>query len=161
MNGAYCLTRRKDMLDALRHPGLSAKLTPTRAVSTLGRRMVEDHMVPLVCQPPEHTQIRRILQPFFAPRALGDLLPSLQTQATVLVDGAFRMGRCEAMRDVAVAFPAGALLTLLGLPLRERDTLLKLRDGVNAGVRSPRQVRSGAPLEVRAGRLSGQGDCGQ
>ncbi|UQX09296.1 cytochrome P450 [Candidatus Mycobacterium methanotrophicum] len=127
INGSHCPTRRDDMLEALRNPALSARMN-------VARRRPWDLMVPLMCDPPEHTGIRRILQPLFTPRGLAGLQPALQSQAAALIGDVATRGRCEAMRDIAVPFPAQAVLTRLGLPLGDRDWLADVRDAVNSGV---------------------------
>jgi cytochrome P450 len=118
MNGAYYLTRRDDVLRALRDPAL---FSSKKAFDILGSPLP---LVPIAYDPPEHTRFRHILQPFFAPNVLAGLLPSLQQQAIDIVDAAGAQGQCEVMADIAIPYPSQVFLTLFGLPLEDRDRLI-------------------------------------
>ncbi|MGI9164683.1 MAG: cytochrome P450 [Mycobacterium sp.] len=126
MNGSYYLTRRDDVLQALRDPVL---FSSKRAFDMLGSPLP---LVPLAYDPPEHTRIRRILQPFFAPNVLAQILPSLQQQAIAIVDGVTAHGRCEAVADIAIPYPSQVFLTLFGLPLEDRDRLISWKNAIIA-----------------------------
>jgi len=65
MNGYYYVTRREDVLAALRNPKVfSSRLALQPPGSPLP-------VVPLAFDPPEHTRYRKILQPYFSPHALS------------------------------------------------------------------------------------------
>src|ERR1700737_1422151 len=60
MNGYYYLTRREDVLAALRNPKVfSARLALQPPGSPIP-------VIPLGFDPPEHTRYRKVLQPFFS-----------------------------------------------------------------------------------------------
>lgn len=105
VNGwCYYITRRADVLAALRNPALSAYREPFAGCPV--------EMVPISATGAEHARYRRILQPFFSPRALGEL--PLREQAVALVDAVAGQGQCDVMADIAVPYPCQVLLTLLG-----------------------------------------------
>jgi cytochrome P450 len=124
MNGWYYFTRRDDVLDALRNPEL---FSSKKAFDTLGSPLP---LVPIAFDPPEHTRFRKILQPFFSPHTLSELLPSLQRQAVEIVEAATATGECEAMSQIAIPYPSQVFLTLFGLPLADRDRLIGWKDAV-------------------------------
>jgi cytochrome P450 len=124
MNGWYHLTRRDDVLDALRHPELYSS---RKAFDMLGSPLP---LVPIAFDPPEHTRFRKILQPFFSPHTLSAMLPSLQRQAIEIVEAATATGECEVMSQIAVPYPSQVFLTLFGLPLADRDRLVHWKDAV-------------------------------
>src|ERR1700751_4402847 len=69
MHGAYYLTRREDVLAALRQPNLfSAHL----ALQPPGSPVP---VLPSAFDPPEHTRYGKILQPYFSPQTLGQAQP--------------------------------------------------------------------------------------
>ncbi len=123
------LTRSDDIREALRNPALSARVIKPSST----RLMAVIPTVPFICDPPEHTRIRRILQPFLGPKALAELLPDLQAQAAGLVAAVAVRGRCEVMRDIAHPFPMTVYAALLGLPLKDRDRLLGFRGAIRSG----------------------------
>ncbi|OBK46291.1 cytochrome [Mycobacterium gordonae] len=123
MNGSYYLTRREDVLTALRSPGLfSSRLLqpPTNPLPVL----------PLSFDPPEHTRYRRILQPYFSPHALSKSWPVLQHHAAAMIAELADRGRCEVMADFARLFPFQVFLDLYGLPLEDRDRLIAWKDSI-------------------------------
>ena len=126
MNGWYYLTRRDDVLAALRDPGV---FSSKRAFDLLASPLP---LVPVAFDPPEHTRFRKILQPFFSPHTLSALLPSLQNQAVDIIEAAAARGKCDAMADIAIPYPSQVFLTLFGLPLEDRDRLIAWKDAVIA-----------------------------
>lgn len=126
MDGWYYLTHRDDVLTALRNPEL---FSSKKAFDELGSPLP---LVPISFDPPEHTRFRRILQPFFSPHTLKDMLPSLQKQAIDIVDAAAAKGSCDVMADMAIPYPSQVFLTLFGLSLDDRDRLIAWKDDVIA-----------------------------
>lgn len=122
----YYITRRDDVLAALRDPEL---FSSEKATAMLGSPLP---LVPLAFDPPEHTRYRHILQPFFSPSALKGLLPSLQEQITEIVADIATKGECDVVADLAIPYPSQVFLALFGLPLAERDRLVAWKDAVIA-----------------------------
>ncbi|MBI2702864.1 cytochrome [Mycobacterium gordonae] len=123
MNGSYYLTRREDVLAALRNPGVfSSRLLqpPTNPLPVL----------PLSFDPPEHTRYRKILQPYFSPHGLSESRPVLQRHATAMIAELARRGQCEVMTDFAPLYPFQVFLDLYGLPLADRDMLIGWKDSI-------------------------------
>ena len=126
MDGWYYLTRREDVLTALRDPNT---FSSKKAFDALGSPLP---LVPISFDPPEHTRFRKILQPFFSPHTLKDMLPSLQKQAISIVEAAAATHECDVMADIAIPYPSQVFLTLFGLPLKDRDRLIAWKDNVIA-----------------------------
>src|SRR6195952_5300417 len=123
MNGYYYLTRRDDVLAALRNPRVfsNSVLQPPRNPLPV---------LPLAFDPPQHTRYRKILQPFFSPQALSKARPVLQRHATEMIGAIAGRGECEAMADFARLYPFQAFLDLYGLPLEDRDLLITWKDAI-------------------------------
>ena len=131
IDGWYYLSHREDVLDALRNPEL---FSSKKAFDVLGAPLP---LVPISFDPPEHTRFRKILQPFFSPHTLNEMLPSLQKQAIEIVDDIATKGECEVVADLAIPYPSQVFLTLFGLPLEDRDRLIAWKDSVIALAESP------------------------
>jgi cytochrome P450 len=131
IDGWYYLSHREDVLAALRNPEL---FSSKKAFDVLGSPIP---LVPISFDPPEHTRFRKILQPFFSPHALKEMLPSLQKQALDIVDEIAKRGECEVISDLAIPYPSQVFLTLFGLPLEDRDRLIVWKDAVIALADSP------------------------
>jgi cytochrome P450 len=126
MNGFYYLTRREDVLAALRNPKVfSSRL----ALQPPGYPLP---VVPLAFDPPEHTRYRKILQPFFSPHGLSKSRPVLERHATEMIAQFAGRGMCEAMADFASLYPFQVFLDLYGLPLEDRDLLIGWKDALIA-----------------------------
>jgi cytochrome P450 len=54
---------------------------------------------------------------------VDELLPALREQASALINAVAGNGACEAISDIAIPFPFGALTTLCRLPLDDRAKL--------------------------------------
>jgi cytochrome P450 len=126
MNGYYYLTRREDVLAALRNPKVfSSRLALQPPGSPIP-------VVPLAFDPPEHTRYRKILQPFFSPHGLSKSRPVLVRHAADMIDAIASRGDCEVMKDLASPYPFQVFLDLYGLPLADRDRLIAWKDAVIA-----------------------------
>jgi cytochrome P450 len=131
IDGWYYISHREDVLAALRDPEL---FSSKKAFDVLGSPIP---LVPISFDPPEHTRFRKILQPFFSPHTLKEILPSLQKQAIDIVDEIANRGECEVVADLAIPYPSQVFLTLFGLPLEDRDRLVLWKDSVIALAESP------------------------
>ena len=122
--GAFYLTRREDVLGALRNPEIYSSKS---AFDILGSPLP---LVPLAFDPPEHTRFRKILQPYFSPHTLGMMLPSLQAQAVEMIDAIAANGRVRGDERSGDPYPSQVFLTLFGLPLEDRDRLIRWKDAI-------------------------------
>ena len=126
MDDWFYLTRREDVLAALRNPEV---FSSKKAFDMLGSPLP---LVPISFDPPEHTRFRKILQPFFSPHTLAEILPAVQQQAVDIVDAVAGGNECDVMADIAIPYPSQVFLTLFGLPLKDRDRLIAWKDAVIA-----------------------------
>ncbi|MGV0792729.1 cytochrome P450 [Mycolicibacterium sp. XJ1819] len=127
----YYLTRRDDVLAALRNPQV---FSSKRAFDNMGSPLP---LVPIAFDPPEHTRYRKILQPFFSPAILGDMLPALERQASDIIGDLAARGGCNIVDDLAIPYPSQVFLTFFGLPLSERDRMIEWKNAVIALAERP------------------------
>ena len=126
MNGYYYITRREDVLAALRNPKVfSSRLALQPPGSPIP-------VVPLGFDPPEHTRYRKVLQPFFSPHGLSKSRPVLIRHAADMIEAIADQGECEVMNDLANLYPFQVFVDLYGLPLEDRDRLIAWKDAVIA-----------------------------
>ncbi|ETK37068.1 cytochrome P450 [Microbispora sp. ATCC PTA-5024] len=123
-NGGYVVTSREAADHVLRHPEL---FSSERAFATLGSPVP---LLPIASDPPAHTRYRRLLQPFFTPRAAARLERSSHEQVNGLIDRIEGRDSCEVVAELARPFPAQVFLTLFGLPEEDRDRLLVWKDAI-------------------------------
>ena len=125
MNGHYYLTRREDVLAALRNP----KVFSSTVLQPPGSPLP---VVPLAFDPPQHTRYRKILQPFFSPHALSKSRPVLERHAADMIGALASRGECEAMADFARLYPFQVFLDLYGLPLEDLHQVIAWKDAIVA-----------------------------
>ncbi len=123
MNGHYYITRREDVLAALRN----TKVFSSTVLQPPGHPLP---VLPLAFDPPQHTRYRQILQPYFSPHALGKSRPVLVRHASDMIAALAGRGGCEVMADFANLYPFQVFLDLYGLPLEDRDRLIDWKDAV-------------------------------
>jgi len=126
MNGHYYITRREDVLAALRNSQVfSARLALQPPGSPLP-------VVPLAFDPPEHTRYRKILQPYFSPQGLSKSRPVLQRHAAEMIAELAARGHCEAMADFAKRYPFQVFMDLYGFPMEDLDQIIAWKDTIIA-----------------------------
>ena len=88
-------------------------------------------LIPIAIDPPDHTRFRRMLDPFFSPRKMAEREPELRRQAGELIEAIVaKGGQCDVMPALATPFPSQVFLTLFGLPMADRDRLVKWKDAI-------------------------------
>ena len=88
-------------------------------------------LVPIAIDPPDHTRFRRILDPFFGPRKMAERERELRAQAGDLIDAIIARGnQCDVVPALATPFPSQVFLTLFGLPMADRDRLVRWKDAI-------------------------------
>jgi cytochrome P450 len=123
MNGHYYITRREDVLAALRNP----KVFSSTILQPPGHPLP---VLPLAFDPPQHTRYRKVLQPFFSPLGLSTSRPVLERHAAEMIAALAGQGECEVMTDFAHLYPFQVFMDLYGLPIRDRDRLIDWKDAI-------------------------------
>ncbi len=122
--GGVVLARKAEIDEAFRHPELfSSNMT---AIDLKNVRP----LIPLQIDPPKHKEYRKILDPIFAPRRMALLEAPVSKLANDLIDQFIDRGEVDFAKEFSVPFPSQVFLTLLGLPLDELPTFLKMKDGI-------------------------------
>jgi cytochrome P450 len=84
--------------------------------------------LPLETDPPEHTPLRALLSPLFAPATLLDVEKRARETTRELIDGFIGAGRCEFIAQFARQLPIRMFLHLVDLPLADAPWLLDLAE---------------------------------
>ncbi|QFG23808.1 cytochrome P450 [Actinomadura sp. WMMB 499] len=164
-DAGYLVTTRELAEHVFKNP---ETFSSERAFDTLGSPVP---LVPIAFDPPDHTRYRRLLQPFFTPRAAAALEDTVRAQVVEIVDE-FATGRsADLVADLARPVPAKVFLSLFGLPLSDldrlmdwREVIIRMADLSGAGEAPPEAMASAAELfeyvsahvaASRAGRAGG------
>jgi len=84
--------------------------------------------IPLNYDPPENMPYRKVLMPFFSPKAVKAMDEQIEFHANRIVDAVKDKGRCEFVRDVAAPFPVTVFMILMGLPLERFNDFRQMVD---------------------------------
>lgn len=87
-------------------------------------------MIPIQYDPPEQRFYRRLLDPLFAPRAINHLNDQITQIVNTKIDAFIDRGWCRFDEEFAVPVPTEVFLGLMGLPMSDAPTLLKMKDGI-------------------------------
>ncbi len=75
----------------------------------------------MLCDPPQHTPYRALVQDAFTPRMIEGLRPRVQRVTEDLVDGFAERGRCDLHDDFAFPLAVAVIAELLGVPPADMD----------------------------------------
>lgn len=101
---------------------------------------------PIEIDPPRHHGYRRILNPFFTPRAIKERGEGVRAICRELIDRFADAGECDFVHDFAIPFPSYVFLDLMGMPRDRLDDFIRWEDEI---MRAPDpQVRVGAARAV-------------
>jgi cytochrome P450 len=117
-SGAWVLTRAEDMNAVMGDPGLFASKAKSGMSALIGETW---DLTPLEVDPPEHRQLRAILDPIFAPKRINALEPELRRFCNKLIDGFADHREVEFVGDFARPYPVKIFLELMGLPMDDFD----------------------------------------
>ena len=146
VGGQFALTDIETVETAFRQPMV---FSSKKAFDVLASPLP---LVPIAFDPPEQTRYRRILQPFFSPRAIRPLEGELRRQIIEIIEPLAARGSCDFVAEVAAIFPVQAFLTLFGFPLDMRDQLMDWKDAVlGLTDASGNTALAGAAAEVAMG----------
>jgi cytochrome P450 len=89
--------------------------------------------LPIECDPPRHTAIRRPLTTALLPSAIDARENAIRELAKELIDGFADRGECEFVSEFAQVFPVCIFLDLVELPRRDRHLLVPIAKKVIGG----------------------------
>lgn len=82
------------------------------------------NQVPAEQDPPEHTYFRTLLNPVFAPGSMKKMEDTVRQAVVRCLEPIKAKTECEFMTELALPFPVGVVLDLLGMPQEKMDEFL-------------------------------------
>jgi cholest-4-en-3-one 26-monooxygenase len=86
--------------------------------------------------PPEHTRLRRLVNPHFLPRNIKAYVPFIKARVTSLLDRMQAAGGGDWVTGMAKPIPISVICDMLGVPEDDHDTMIELTDYLVAGTSS-------------------------
>ena len=126
--GYWVFTRHDAVKDIYKTPELfsSESITPWEPDPIY-------RFVPTQVDQPEHIKYRRILNPWFSPKAMESARPVMEQICRDLIDPIVPRGECEFIEDFALLFPTAAFLSVIGVPVSYTQQFAKWVDDFFGG----------------------------
>ena len=144
---AWLITRYDDVKLAMTKPELSSdRLRPfyeslkdeRRDILSGVMRYLNEWLV--FKSPPDHTRLRRMMNPVISPKLVQDMRPSIETIVVDLLDQAHAGVAFDFVEDVAALLPAYVILDMLGLPRSDFPAIKLWSDGLRTFIGTARGV---------------------
>ncbi len=143
--GYWIFTRHDAVRDIYKTPGVfsSESFTPWDPKPIY-------RFVPTQIDAPDHIKYRRILNPWFSPRAIDDAEPMMRSLCQRLVERTAHAGSCNFVNEFALRYPTEAFLAVIGVDTAETDRFVRWVEDFFAGFGGDSEK-----LEVMAKALEG------
>jgi cholest-4-en-3-one 26-monooxygenase len=86
--------------------------------------------------PPEHTRLRRLVNPHFVPRNIKSYVPFIRARVIALLDRMQQSGGGDWIKGMAKPIPISVICDMLGVPEADHDIMIELTDYLVAGTSS-------------------------
>ncbi len=123
--GAWVLTRAEDIQTVMGDPAVFGSKAKSGFTALIGETW---DLAPLEVDPPEHRQLRTILEPVFSPKRIEQLTPGLRSFCHRLMDGFAEAREVEFIEAFARPYPVKIFLELMGLPMEDFDQFVTWGD---------------------------------
>jgi cytochrome P450 len=147
--GYWAVSRHDDVRAVSRNHTVFSN-EPSIAISDRAAMMpTGDAKMMLMCDPPHHTQLRRLVSRFFTPKAARGMAPRIAGLAREIVDAVIERGECDLVVDVAGELPSYVIAELIGIPLDDGRKLYQLTEALHSAtdaVGSAAQVAAGLEM---------------
>ncbi len=146
---ASCEAVLRDRRFGVQPAGDGSRLGGKAAETADGGSLLEPLDLPLlITDPPDHTRLRRLAQPAFAPRRLAHYRTVAERVTDGLLDAALarsrQEGRFDLVRDLASPLPIAVISALLDVPEVDSERFARWGRALGSaldGVRSPAHAR--------------------
>ncbi len=152
--GAWLLLDHADVVAALRDRRLSSD--PRNAERPAGMPEpppgLDDFRVMLLCDPPDHTRLRRLAGHAFTPRAVEALRPRVEQLVDSMLDTAPEAGDVDIMSHIAFPLPVLVICDLLGVPPEDQASFKEWSTGIARlldGITDPTVIGPALPSLVQ------------
>ena len=146
---AWVITRQALIQEAFASPEHFSSFRGSGLSAMLG---VNWGLVPLDCDPPEHTHYRTVLNPHFTPQAMGELDRAIHETCRSLATKFEDRGGCEAISEFVTPFPTHIFLALMGMPTDQAPQFLAWEQSLLRGGDAAERIGAGKAI---AGYLMG------
>jgi cholest-4-en-3-one 26-monooxygenase len=146
--GFWVLTRYQDVFDVSRDQERFSSYDEGFVIWDPGEEELGRQRANMMgMRPADHSSIKQVVLPAFAPKALLALAPEIDGLARDIVDGVVGQGTCEFVFDVASKLPVYTFCELMGIPEALRSRVVDLGNAM-ADVETPRPLSFDPAVEL-------------
>lgn len=132
-DGFWCVSRFKDVAEVSRDTDTFSSAVGHIQIYTIDDDALAARASMIDLDPPDHTRLRRLVNPGFIPRHLRDFEPVVRDRASAALDGLVADGGGDWVARVAKPIPIGIICDMLGVPAKDHDYMIELTDHLVAG----------------------------
>ncbi len=134
-NTTWLVTKYDDVLDLLKRPSFikdqSKLFSKSARIEDEPLEIKIFHHMMLDVDPPDHTRLRKLVQPSFNPKSIQQLAPRINAIADQLIDEMkAKEGVVDLIDDFAFPLPIIVISELLGVPAEDRDKFRKWSNSI-------------------------------
>lgn len=125
--GFWAITKYDDVVRIVQDPETFSAAIENGGMRIFNAREVaaEPRAHLLSMDPPQHTQLRRVLQPLFVPQRVANMESTIRARMTRLINKIAGAGKAEFVSSIAAPLTLGLLTDLLDVPENDSANLLK------------------------------------
>ncbi|MBL4785642.1 MAG: cytochrome P450 [Cohaesibacteraceae bacterium] len=142
-DGFWCVGRFEDVADVSRDTDTYSSGVGHIQIYTIDEDALDARASMIDMDPPDHTRLRRLVNPGFIPRNIRDYDPVVRKRAAVLLDELIAEGGGDWVSRIAKPIPIGIICDMLGVPPEDYNYMIELTDYLVAGT-------SAKPLDPNA-----------
>ncbi len=149
--GYWAVTRHEDVRAVSRNHAVFSNEPSIMIADPIGAISAGDAKMMLMCDPPHHTELRRLVSRSFTPKAARSLAPRIASLARQIIDEVIERGECDLVADVAGELPSYVIAELLGIPQGDGRKLYELTETLHSAPESlPEGAQAAAGAEMFA-----------
>ena len=107
----------------------------------------------LTMNPPDHTRLRRLIQPAFSPKIVAGYAGRIERTVTDLLDAAAAAGEFDLISDFAAVLPIAVITDLLGIPDADSAYFARIGAIIGSAIGGVRSLRHARALQESADAL--------
>jgi cytochrome P450 len=107
----------------------------------------------LSMNPPDHTRLRRLIQPAFSPKIVAGYAGRIERTVGGLLDAAAAAGEFDLISDFAAVLPIAVITDLLGIPDADSAYFARIGAIIGSAIGGIRSLRHAARLQESADAL--------
>lgn len=119
--GYWAITKHQDIVNISRDPAtFSSERGGTNIFDVTQAELLRIRYMLINMDPPQHIQLRRLINTGFSPRLVRDMTPQVRQAVRETIDDVIEKGQCDFVESIAAEVSLKILCDVLGVPRQDR-----------------------------------------